>query len=180
MFRLNLFRIRAFTAGNVAGLLGALGRGGMQFMLIIWLQGTWLPQHGKSFAETPLWAGIAMIPLTVGFLITGPLAGALSDRYGARAFATGGLIVSGASFLLLELLPINFSYVWFAVLVFLFAVGMGLFFSPNQAAVMNLACWFRPAPRPAGCAVILRTTSPGWLASANCKPCPASTSTRSR
>ncbi len=137
MFRLGLFRIRAFTAGNIAGLLGALGRGGIQFMLIIWLQGIWLPQHGKSFAETPLWAGIAMVPLTIGFLITGPLAGALSDRYGARAFATGGLVVSGISFLLLELLPINFSYIWFAALVFLFAVGMGLFFSPNQAAVMN-------------------------------------------
>jgi MFS family permease len=137
MFRLSLFRIRAFTAGNIAGLLGALGRGGLQLMLIIWLQGIWLPQHGHSFSRTPLWAGIAMIPLTVGFLITGPLAGTLSDRYGARAFATGGLVVSGASFLLLELLPINFSYVWFALLVFLFAVGMGLFFSPNQAAVMN-------------------------------------------
>ncbi|HUY44399.1 MAG TPA: MFS transporter [Streptosporangiaceae bacterium] len=137
MFRLDLFRIRAFTAGNIAGLLGALGRGGIQFMLIIWLQGIWLPQHGYSFSQTPLWAGIAMVPLTLGFLIVGPLAGTLSDRYGARLFATTGLIVSGASFLLLELLPINFSYVWFAVLIFLFAVGMGLFFSPNQAAVMN-------------------------------------------
>jgi MFS family permease len=137
MFRLGLFKIRAFTAGNIAGLLGALGRGGLQFMLIIWLQGIWLPQHGKSFAETPLWAGIAMIPLTIGFLLTAPLAGILSDRYGARAFATGGLLISGASFLLLELLPINFSYIWFALLVFLFAIGMGLFFSPNQAAVMN-------------------------------------------
>jgi MFS family permease len=137
MFRLDLFRIRAFTTGNIAGLLGALGRGGLQFMLIIWLQGIWLPQHGKSFAETPLWAGIAMIPLTAGFLIVGPLAGWLSDRTGARSLATGGLVVSMASFLLLELLPINFSYVWFAVLIFLFAVGMGLFFSPNQAAVMN-------------------------------------------
>ena len=137
MFRLGLFKIRAFTAGNIAGLLGALGRGGLQFMLIIWLQGIWLPQHGKSFSETPLWAGISMIPLTIGFLLTAPLAGILSDRYGARAFATCGLIVSGASFLLLELLPINFSYVWFAALIFLFAVGMGLFFSPNQAAVMN-------------------------------------------
>jgi len=137
MFRLSLFKIRAFTAGNIAGLLGALGRGGLQFMLIIWLQGIWLPQHGKSFAETPLWAGISMVPLTVGFLLTAPLAGILSDRYGARAFATAGLIVSGASFLLLELLPINFSYVWFALLIFVFAIGMGLFFSPNQAAVMN-------------------------------------------
>jgi MFS family permease len=137
MFRLGLFKIRAFTAGNIAGLLGALGRGGMQFMLIIWLQGIWLPQHGKSFAETPLWAGISMVPLTVGFLIVGPLAGVLSDRFGPRPFATGGLLVSGASFLLLELLPINFSYIWFALLIFMFAVGMGLFFAPNQAAVMN-------------------------------------------
>jgi MFS family permease len=137
MFRLDLFRIRAFTAGNVAGLLAALGRGGIQFMLIIWLQGIWLPQHGFGFNQTPLWAGISMVPLTIGFLIVGPLAGALSDRYGARLFATAGLIVSGASFLLLELLPINFSYVWFALLIFMFSVGMGLFFSPNQAAVMN-------------------------------------------
>jgi MFS family permease len=137
MFRLGLFRVRAFTAGNVAGLLGALGRGGLQLMLIIWLQGIWLPQHGHSFAETPLWAGIAMIPLTIGFLLTGPVAGLLSDRWGARVLATCGLTISGATFLLLELLPINFSYIWFAVLVFLFAVGMGLFFAPNQAAVMN-------------------------------------------
>ena len=137
MFRLSLFKIRAFTAGNIAGLLGALGRGGIQFMLIIWLQGIWLPQHGKSFAETPLWAGLSMIPLTAGFLIVGPLAGWLSDKTGARSLATGGLLVSMASFVLLELLPINFTYIWFALLILLFAIGMGMFFSPNQAAVMN-------------------------------------------
>jgi MFS family permease len=137
MFRLGLFRVRAFTAGNVAGLLGALGRGGLQLMLIIWLQGIWLPQHGHSFAETPLWAGISMIPLTIGFLITGPVAGLLSDRWGARVLATVGLALSGGAFLLLELLPINFSYIWFALLVLMFAIGMGLFFAPNQAAVMN-------------------------------------------
>jgi MFS family permease len=137
MFRLSLFKIRAFTFGNIAGLLGALGRGGIQFMLIIWLQGIWLPQHGYSFSQTPLWAGISMIPLTVGFLIVGPLAGWLSDRHGARLFSTTGLIVSAVAFLLLETLPIDFSYIWFALLIFLFAVGMGLFFSPNQASVMN-------------------------------------------
>ena len=137
MFHMNLFRIRAFTCGNIAGMLAALGRGGLQFMLIIWLQGIWLPEHGYSFSRTPLWAGIYMIPLTLGFLLLGPISGILSDRFGARPFATAGLIVSGASFLLLELLPMNFSYVWFALLVFLFAIGMGLFFSPNQAAVMN-------------------------------------------
>jgi MFS family permease len=137
MFRLGLFRIKAFTTGNIAALLGALGRGGLQFMLIIWLQGIWLPQHGYSFAETPLWAGISMVPLTLGFLIMGPLSGILSDRLGARGLATGGLVISGAAFLLLELLPMNFDYIWFALLIFLFAVGMGLFFSPNLASVMN-------------------------------------------
>jgi MFS family permease len=137
MFRLNLFRIRAFTAGNIAGLLGALGRGGLQFMLIIWLQGIWLPQHGYSFSQTPLWAGIFMVPLTLGFLVMGPLAGVLSDRLGARGLSTVGLAMSGVTFLLLDLLPMNFSYIWFALLIFLFAVGMGLFFSPNLASVMN-------------------------------------------
>jgi MFS family permease len=137
MFRLRLFRIRAFTAGNIAGLLAAMGRGGLQFMLIIWLQGIWLPQHGYSFASTPLWAGIYMIPLTIGFLVVGPVSGALSDRFGARPFATAGLLVSTAAFLLLELLPMNFAYMWFALLIFTFAIGMGLFFSPNQAGVMN-------------------------------------------
>jgi MFS family permease len=137
MFRLSLFKIRAFTAGNISGLLGALGRGGLQLMLIIWLQGIWLPQHGYSFSQTPLWAGIFMVPLTVGFLLMGPISGVLSDRLGARGLSTAGLAVSGATFLLLDLLPMNFGYIWFALLIFLFAVGMGLFFSPNQASVMN-------------------------------------------
>ncbi|MHB1535481.1 MAG: MFS transporter [Acidimicrobiales bacterium] len=137
MFRLQLFKIRAFTAGNVAALLGAMGRGGLQFMLIIWLQGIWLPEHGYSFAQTPLWAGIYMIPLTVGFLVTGPVSGILSDRFGARPFATGGLVLAAISFLLLDLLPMDFSYPWFALCIFVFAVGSGMFFSPNQAGVMN-------------------------------------------
>jgi MFS family permease len=151
MFRLGLFRVRAFTAGNIAGLLGALGRGGIQFMLIIWLQGIWLPQHGISFEKTPLWAGIAMVPLTVGFLITAPLAGALSDRIGSRVLATAGLVISGGAFLLLQLLPINFSYIFFALLIFMFAVGMGMFFAPNQAAVMNS---LPPDQRGAGAGMI--------------------------
>ncbi len=103
-------------------------------MLIIWLQGIWLPQHGYSFSTDAALVGISDDPMTIGFLIVGPVAGWMSDKHGARLFATTGLVVSGASFLLLEILPINFSYVWFALLIFLFAVGMGLFFSPNQAA----------------------------------------------
>jgi MFS family permease len=136
MFHLKLFRIRAFVMGNVAGLMAALGRGGLQFMLVIWLQGIWLPQHGYSFDRTPLWAGIYMIPLTLGFFL-GPYSGTLSDRYGSRLLTTFGLTLSGMAFLLIELLPMNFTYVWFALLLFLFGMGMGLFFSPNQAAIMN-------------------------------------------
>ncbi len=136
MFHLQLFRIRAFVMGNVAGLMAALGRGGLQFMLVIWLQGIWLPQHGYSFDRTPLWAGIYMIPLTLGFFL-GPLSGHLSDRYGSRFLTSLGLTLSGLTFLLIELLPMNFTYLWFALLLFLFGMGMGLFFSPNQAAIMN-------------------------------------------
>jgi MFS family permease len=137
MFRLGLFRIRAFTAGNIATLLASLGRGGLMFMLIMWLQGIWLPLHGYSFSQTPLWAGIYMLPLTVGFLIAGPASGYLSDHFGARPFATGGMLVAALSFFLLELLPVNFDYLWFGALLLLVGLGMGLFASPNQAGIMN-------------------------------------------
>jgi MFS family permease len=137
MFRLSLFRIRPFTAGNLASLLSGLGRGGLMFILIIWLQGIYLPMHGYDFQDTPLWAGIAMLPLTIGFLIAGPLSGWLSDRFGARPFATGGMVVAAVSFLLLELLPVNFSYWQFAGVLLLNGIGMGLFASPNRAGIMN-------------------------------------------
>ena len=137
MFDLSLFRIRAFAAGNLAGLLAAIGRGGLQFMLIIWLQGIWLPLHGYSFERTPLWAGIYMLPMTAGFLVSGPVSGWLSDRYGARPFATGGMILSAATFLMLMWLPPNFSFPTFAFLIFLNGVGSGLFAAPNTTAVMN-------------------------------------------
>jgi len=137
MFRLSLFRIRAFTAGNAANLLGAIGRGGLQFMLIIWLQGIWLPQHGYDYARTPLWAGIYMLPITAGFLLSAPLSGYFSDRYGARPFATGGMLVGALSFLSLELLPANFGYPTFAVLLLMNGVAFGLFSAPNTTAIMN-------------------------------------------
>ncbi|MDA8313466.1 MAG: MFS transporter [Actinomycetota bacterium] len=137
MFRLPLFRIRAFAAGNMAALLASLGRGGMMFILIIWLQGIWLPLHGYSFVDTPLWAGIYMLPLTAGFLIAGPVSGYLSDHFGARPFATGGMVIAAISFLLLTFLPINFSYVFFALLLLLNGLAMGLFASPNRAGIMN-------------------------------------------
>ena len=136
-FDLSLFRIRAFTAGNVAGLLASTGRGGLSFMLVIWLQGIWLPLHGYSYADTPLWAGIYMLPLTVGFLVAGPLSGFFSDRFGARPFATGGMLLAAVAFIGLTRRPVIFAYPLFAFVLLLAGIGSGLFNSPNAAAIMN-------------------------------------------
>ncbi len=137
MFRLDLFKIRAFSGGSVATFLAALSRGGLMFMLILWLQGIWLPLHGYSFADTPLWAGIYMLPLSVGFLVAGPISGRLSDHFGARPFATGGMIASAIGFLLLIALPINFTYWEFGLVIFLIGAAMGLFAAPNLTGIMN-------------------------------------------
>jgi MFS family permease len=151
MFHLELFKIRAFTAGNVASLLAAMGRGGLQFILIIWLQGIWLPEHGYDFSRTPLWAGIYMLPLIAGFLIAGPASGWLSDHFGARPFSTGGMVIAAFSFLFLILLPVNFGYVWFALALLVNGIGMGLFASPNSAGVMNA---LPPTQRGAGAGML--------------------------
>ena len=137
MFRLPLFRIRAFTFGTLSTFLSSIARGGLMFMLIIWLQGIWLPQHGYSFTQTPLWAGIYMLPLTFGMLCAGPASGYLSDRFGARPFATTGMLLTAGGFVLLLLLPTDFSYVSFGLILGLIGLSMGMFASPNRAAVMN-------------------------------------------
>jgi MFS family permease len=137
MFRMSLFKIRAFAAGNAASLMGAIARGGLQFMLVIWLAGIWLPLHGYSFLVTPLWAGIYMLPLTAGFLIAGPISGILSDRYGPRPFATAGLILGAAAFTGLMLLPVVFPFWVFGLLIFGNGLGSGLFASPNTSAIMS-------------------------------------------
>jgi MFS family permease len=137
MFRLPLFRIKAFTFGTLATFLSAIGRGGLMFMLIIWLQGIWLPLHGYSFEQTPLWAGILMIPLTIGFLVAGPVSGYLSDRAGARYLATGGMIGAAVTFVLLMLLPVDFNYWAFAGILLACGLSMGAFSAPNRAAIMN-------------------------------------------
>jgi MFS family permease len=137
MFDFSLFRIRPFAAGVSASLLSAIGRGGLQFMLIIWLQGIWLPLHGYSFESTPLWAGIFMLPITVGFLVTGPIAGILSDRFGQRGFAAFGMVLGAATFFGLMMLQADFDYPVFALLLLLNGVGSGLFSSPNATMIMN-------------------------------------------
>ena len=137
MFQLKLFRNRMFAAGNISSFLASIARGGLQFMLIIWLQGIWLPLHGYNYDVTPLWAGIYMIPLLVGFLVMGPLSGWLSDRFGARLFSTLGMAIQAAGFLFLTFLPANFDYVWFAILLFVLGIGQGMFSSPNTSSVMG-------------------------------------------
>jgi MFS family permease len=137
MFRLGLFRIRAFTAGNVAGLLVSIARGGIQFMLIIWLQGIWLPLHGYDYSQTPLWAGIFLLPMTAGFLVSGPVSGILSDKFGSRGIATAGMAVFAASFVALMLVPVNFPYWVFALLIAMNGIGSGMFASPNSSSIMG-------------------------------------------
>jgi MFS family permease len=137
MFQLSLFRIRAFTAGNLAGLAVSIARGGLQFMLIIWLQGIWLPLHGYAYTDTPLWAGIFLLPLTAGFLVSGPVAGTLSDRFGSRGIATAGSAVFGASFIGLMLLPVVFPYWVFALLIAINGIGSGMFAAPNSSSIMG-------------------------------------------
>ena len=137
MFRLDLFKIRMFTAGNAAGFLSSLSRGGLQFMLIIWLQGIWLPLHGFSYEETPLWAGIYMGPLLIGFIVFGPISGYLTDRFGARTFSTLGMLMQAAGFIGLTLLPANFNYGLFALCLVVLGTGSGLFAAPNTTAIMN-------------------------------------------
>ncbi|KKF01344.1 MFS transporter [Mycolicibacterium obuense] len=137
MVNIRLFRSASFGMGNLAGLMSSVGRGGLQFMLIIWLQGIWLPLHGYSFESTPLWAGIYMLPMTVGFLVAGPLAGSLSDRFGARPFTVGGMLLMAVTFVAMVMIPVNFDYWVFAVLVFLNGLGGGIFTAPNTAAIMS-------------------------------------------
>ncbi|MEW2548911.1 MFS transporter [Streptomyces sp. NPDC047002] len=153
MFRLSLFTVRAFAAGNLAALLTSIARGGLQFMLIIWLQGIWLPLRGYDFEATPLWAGIFMLPLTCGFLVAGPVSGYMSDRFGARLFSTTGLLVVAASFLGLLLLPVNFNYYLFALLLLLNGLGQGMFSSPNTSSIMGSV-----APEYRGVASGMRST----------------------
>lgn len=137
MVDIRLFGSRAFGMGNLAGLMSSVGRGGLQFMLIIWLQGIWLPLHGYSFESTPMWAGVYLLPATVGFLAAAPLAGSLADRYGARPFTVGGMVLMACTFIALVLIPVNFDYWVFAVLVFLNGLGGGIFTAPNTAAIMS-------------------------------------------
>jgi MFS family permease len=137
MIQLSLFRIRAFTAGNVAAFAVSIARGGLQFMLIIWLQGIWLPLHGYNYHETPLWAGIFLLPLTAGFLVSGPVAGTLSDRFGSRGLASTGMLVFAGSFIGLMLLPVDFSYWVFALLLAANGIGSGMFAAPNTSSMMS-------------------------------------------
>jgi MFS family permease len=137
MFRLDLFRNKSFAYANLAGLLGALGRGGVMFMVILLLQGIYLPLHGYSYSSTPFWGGIYMLPLTAGIVIFGPLSGVLSDRYGPRWIATGGMVVTAFAFLFLAALPYNFTYFVFGLAMFIMGMGMGMFGAPNSASIMN-------------------------------------------
>ncbi len=137
LFHLELFKIRAFAFGNLSSFLSSLGRGAVMFLVIIWLQGIYLPLHGYSYAQTPFWAGVYMMPMMVGFIVLGPIGGILTDKYGARIFATTGMVIIAISLFLLTLLPYNFNVWTFEGILLLNGIGSGLFASPNTTAIMN-------------------------------------------
>jgi MFS family permease len=137
MLKLNLFRIRSFAAGIFASFLASIARGGVEITLSILLQAIWLPLHGISYVDTPFWAGIYLLPLSMGFVTMGPLSGTLSDKYGARGLSTLGMLITAGTFVGLALLPYNFSYLQFGFLIYAQGLGMGMFASPNLASIMN-------------------------------------------
>jgi MFS family permease len=171
MFQLSLFRIRAFTAGSIASLVVAIARGGQQFMLIIWLQGIWLPRHGYSFSQTPLWAGIFLLPLTAGFLVSGPTAGILSDRFGSRGIASAGALVFGGSFIALMLLPVSFPYRAFAVLIAVNGIGSGMFGAPNSSSIMG-SVPARHRGAASGMRATFQNSGTALIPSSTCSPRP--------
>lgn len=153
MFRLELFKRRIFAAGNLADLLASLARGGVSLMLIILLQAVWLPLHGVSYQDTPFWAGIYMVPFSLGIVFMGPLSGYLSDRYGARGFSTLGMVIAGCALLAISTLNFDFAYLSFAASIFTLGIGMGMFSSPNVTSIMNSV-----PPQNRGAASGMRTT----------------------
>jgi MFS family permease len=156
MFKMNLFRTRQFAFGSIAGMLQSMGMGGVMFMMIILLQGVWLPLHlpaNVPFSQIPFYAGIYMIPMMAGFVIFGPISGAISDKIGARLLGTVGMLLGAAAFLIFTTFTYNFSYPEFGATLFLMGAGMGLFAAPNITAVMNSV-----APQERGAASGMRTT----------------------
>lgn len=137
MFRMELFKIRRFSMGSFSGLFASVAMGGMMFMIVILLQGIWLPLHGYSYSSTPLWAGIFMLPMSAGFIIMGPLSGVISDRHGPTKIATIGLIITTLSFLIFISLPYDFDYLYLAIALFTFGFGMGMFTAPNTSSLMS-------------------------------------------
>jgi EmrB/QacA subfamily drug resistance transporter len=137
LFNLSLFKIRPFAFGNLSLLFNSLARGAVSFLVTIWLQGIYLPLHGYSYTETPFWAGVYMLPMMLGMVSIAPLSGHLTDKYGARIFATTGMAIVGISLYLLTLLPYNFNLLEFELIIFINGLGNGLFASPNTTSIMN-------------------------------------------
>ncbi len=137
LFNLKLFKIRQFTVGSVAQFVVSITYGGLQLIFIIWLQGVWLPLHGYTFEQTPLWSAIYLIPLLVGYMIFGVTSGALTHRLSPRAVTTGAMLVLTGAFLVLQTFPANFNYTPFAVVLFVIGACFGTFSAPNTTSIMN-------------------------------------------
>jgi EmrB/QacA subfamily drug resistance transporter len=131
---LSLFRIRAFASGMAANLLASMARGGLSLVLVFYFQGVLLL---SAFT-----AGLQLIPFSVAFVTLGPLSGYLSDRFGSRGLATGGVLVVSAALFWFGLFPFGTFYQMLPPMI-LAGAGGGMFVAPNIASIMNAT----PAPR---------------------------------
>src|SRR5437763_4105685 len=126
---LSLFRIRLFTAGNIANLLSGLAFAGLAFIMTLYFQ--------LVRGYDPLHAGIFLIPLDATLIFIGPISGSLSDKWGARGLSTLGLLVASAGFFVLSRLDGSTIYPQVVAGLVLVGFGIGIFRSPYASSVIG-------------------------------------------
>jgi EmrB/QacA subfamily drug resistance transporter len=129
MLDLSLFRSRLFAAASAATFINGLARFALMFLFVFYFQG--------AEGDSPITAGIKLMPLALGMLIASPLAGSYADRHGSRALAAVGMAITAVGLALMTTLQVDSSFVWAAILLAIVGIGSGTFMSPNGAAMMG-------------------------------------------
>jgi len=149
MLDLGLFSNRLFAAASAASFINGLARFALMFLFVFYYQG--------AQANSPIEAGVKLIPLALGMLIASPLSGIYADRHGSRTLAALGMLVSAVGLAGMTTLQVHSPYWQSALWLAFVGVGSGMFNSPNTAAMMGTV----PAARrgiAAGARTLLQNT----------------------
>ncbi len=149
MLDLTIFRDRLFAAASAAAFINGLARFALMFLFVFYFQG--------AQGDSPIDAGIKLIPLALGMLVASPLAGVYADRHGSRALAALGMLLSAAGLAAMTTLEVHTPYWQSALWLLAVGTGSGMFNSPNTAAMMGVV----PAHRrgvAAGARTLLQNT----------------------